>query len=176
MVGRTVIILTIFLLVAGRPILAQDSTHSSTKLERTAWVVGSSMAFSLFDYVGFNFVKGPNHAPLWYRAIQTSVQAGLSYLLYKKLGLNSAISFNLIWLAWGDDIGYYGWASVFNPAAVNSSGIRWENREHNGLRDNHITWAYWTPIGWFRPYKSVIARDALIAQALIGFSVAIVIL
>ena len=164
------------LLLLASPLHAQDSTHASTKLERAAWVVGSSMAFSLFDYVGFNYVKEWDHAPLWYRAIQTSVQVGLSYLLYKTFGLNSAISFNLIWLSWGDDIGYYGWANVFNPAATNSNGVPWENREGNGLRSNHITWAYWTPIGWFRPYKSLIARDALVTQALVGFAISIAIL
>ncbi len=144
-----------------------------TKLERVAWVTGASLAFSLFDYVGYNIVRENNRAPDWYRILQVSIQCGLSYFLLRECGLPSAISFNLIWWTWGDDIGYNGWANLINPRAHDG---HWENREHNGLRDNEITWAYWTPIGMLRPYKSRIPRDVLIPQAIIGFSVAVAIL
>ncbi len=40
---------------------AQDTT--STKLERAGYVVGSSLAFSLIDYVGYSLVRKANYGP-----------------------------------------------------------------------------------------------------------------
>ncbi len=140
----------------------------SARLERTAYVLGSSLAFSLFDYVGYGLVRKNNQAPLSYRLLQVSVQAAISYFLYKQCGLSSAITFNLMWWTWCDDISFYGWGNLLNP-----SWPPWENRTHNGLMGRQIDWAYWTPIGLTRPWKSLIARDVLVAQAAIGFSVSI---
>ena len=152
---------------------AQDTT--STKLERAGYVVGSSLAFSLIDYVGYSLVRKANYGPGpgWYRLFEGAVQAGVSYFLYKECGLSSAISFNLIWWTWGMDFEWYGWANLLNPA---SDGERWENRTHNGLQGREISWAGWTPIGLLRPQGSLIARDALITQAIVGFSVSVALL
>jgi hypothetical protein len=161
----------VLLLASG--LRAQDTT----RLARYEYVIGASLAFSLADYVGYSLARVYNvdgHAAWWYHAISSSVQIAISYLLYEKFGLPSTIAFNLIWWSWCDDIGYYGWADLINPGKQ-SVGV-WENREGNGLRDNHITWAGWTPIGLLRPQGSLIARDALITQAVIGFSISMAIL
>jgi len=148
---------------------AQDST----RLERFEYVLGASAAFSLLDYIGFNLDVRQLHNTQWvYHGIQGLAQAAITYFLYKTCGLSSAISFNLIWWTWGDDLGYYGWAYAINPASHGS----WENRVFNGLQCDQINWAYWTPIGLMRPPSALIARDALVAQAVIGFSVSMGIL
>ncbi|MDP4199691.1 MAG: hypothetical protein Q8922_03710 [Bacteroidota bacterium] len=170
---RSFEVILLVLLCFGSPSRAQDSA----RFARLGYVIGASVAFSLADYVGYSLARVDNvngHAPIWYRLIESSVQAGMSYLLYEKFGLPSTIAFNLIWWTWGDDLGYYGWANALNPGKQ-SVGV-WENREGNGLRSNHITWASWTPIGVLRPPGSLIARDALIAQAMVGFSVSMAIL
>jgi hypothetical protein len=167
-----VIALLVFLIFSSRS-RAQDSL----RFERIGYVVGASLAFSLADYIGYNFARVDDvndHAAWWYHAIQISIQSAISYVLYEKFGLPSAIAFNLIWWSWGDDLAYYGWADLINPPRP--PGSLWENREHNGLRDNHIVWAGWTPIGLLRPQGSLIARDALVSQAMIGLSVSIAIL
>ena len=96
---------------------------------------------------------------------------GTSYLLYDQLGLPSAVAFNMMWWSWCDDLGFYGWANAIDPPRP--PGSEWENRDFNGLKQNHITWAYWTPIGLLRPKGAVIARDALIGQAAVGATISI---
>lgn len=147
---------------------------NTTKLERVSYVIGASLAFSLFDYVAFNAVvfapSNTDHSvPFAYRAVQASVQTALSYFLYKQVGLSSTVSFNLIWWTWGDDFGWYGWCNLINPAAP------WYNRSFNGLQTNGITWAGWTPIGLLRKQKTVISRDVLVSQSVIGFSLSMLI-
>ncbi len=145
-----------------------DSVQSKSKLEKAAFVIGSSLAFSLFDYIGYNLTryesKGTNVA---YRILQGTVQAGISYFLYKECGLSSAISFNLIWLTWGDDFGFYGWAYTTRIYPW------WDN---SGILHPDISWAGWTPVGLLRKQGSPIARSTLIGQAIIGFMVSIAIL
>ncbi len=141
----------------------------STKLENGGYVLGATLLFSLFDYVGYNLVRGNNKAPFSYRILQTTVQAAITYFLYKECGINSAVSFNLIWWTWGTDIGYYGWANALNP------GWARDNRVNNGLQQREITWAWWTPIGLLRKKDSPIARSSLIAQAIVGFSLSVAI-
>ncbi|SRR5579883_144604 len=170
-------VVVIVLVVLPVMLRAQDTPYSAPELtlfERAGYVAGTSLVFSFADYVGYNAVRVNNQAPLWYRISQIGLQAGLSYLLYRICGLSSAIAFNVIWWTWGDDIAYYGWADLINPAR--GPGSEWENREHNGLRDNQITWAYWTPIGLLRPMGSRIPRDVLIPQAIVGLSVSMAIL
>jgi hypothetical protein len=145
-----------------------EDSLKPNKLERTAYVLGSSLAFSLFDYIGFNMTRYNSHASvIAFRILQAGLQTGLSYFLYKKCGLNSAIAFNLIWLTWGDDWGFYGWAYTtrFYP---------WE--DNSGFRGGTVSWAGWTPIGLLRKKGSLIAVDALVAQAIIGLSISIAIL
>ncbi|HZK75703.1 MAG TPA: hypothetical protein VFD13_02235 [Candidatus Kapabacteria bacterium] len=149
---------------------AQDTT--TTKLERAAYVVGAGLTFSLLDYVGYSLVRNGNRGPGWYRVLEGTVQAGISYFLYKECGLSSAVSFNLIWWTWGLDLGWYGWSNLINPA----SNGRWENRTWSGLHLREINWAGWTPIGLLRPQGSNIARDALIWQSVVGLAISIAIL
>jgi hypothetical protein len=158
----------------------QDSTKTdgAQRLERIEYVVGASLAFSLFDYVGYNLVRTNSSSPSWYRLLEGTVQTAISYFLYKECGLSSVISFNLIWWTWGDDMAYYGWTNLLNPASPNrlNPDSDWENRTNSGLKIRDIGWAGWTPIGLTRPQGSNIARSTLIAQAVIGLSVSIGIL
>jgi hypothetical protein len=147
---------------------------NTTKLERVSYVIGASLAFSLFDYVGFNYVvfhpsNTARTVPFGYRIAQAGVQTALSYFLYKQVGLSSTVSFNLIWWTWGDDFGWYGWCNLLNPAHP------WYNRSFNGLQTNGITWAGWTPVGLLRRQGTVISRDVLVTQSVIGFSLAMII-
>ncbi len=143
---------------------AQDST----RLNRYESVIGVTIAFSLFDYIGWNLDVNIHHNPVWiFRGIQVLAQAAISYFLYKTCGLNSAIAFNLIWWTWGDDLAFYGYQLGINM------GSPWPNRTYrNDLQVNQITWAGWTPIGMMRSPGSVIARSALYGQAVVGFSIA----
>jgi hypothetical protein len=169
----------VFLLVMiamNSPARGQDTTASKSKLDRIEYVGASGLTFSILDYVGFSLVrKGNNQAPVWYRLLEGTVQTAISYLLYKECGLSSAISFNLIWWTWGLDFGWYGWANLLNPSTNFANG-RWENRSWNGLQGREISWAGWTPIGLLRPRGSLIARDALIWQSILGFAISITIL
>ncbi len=162
---RYLLFLGLLLATSHTTLHAQDST----RLQRYEYVVGASLAFSLLDYVGFNLdINIHDNSKVVYRSLQALTQVAISYFLYKTCGLNSAIAFNLIWWTWGDDLGFYGYQMAFNMARP------WPNRTYrNDLRDNHITWAGWTPIGLLRPSGSVIARDALYGQAVIGFSIAL---
>ena len=182
---KIILFLTLFLSLAVLPAKAQSwTTQDSTKtdgaqrLERIEYVVGASLAFSLFDYVGYNLVRTNSSSPSWYRLLEGTVQTAISYFLYKECGLSSVISFNLIWWTWGDDMAYYGWTNLLNPASPNrlNPDSDWENRTNSGLKIRDIGWAGWTPIGLTRPQGSNIARSTLIAQAVIGLSVSIGIL
>jgi hypothetical protein len=157
-----------FLDSIGKP--ASIISRDSNKLERIAYVVGGSLSFSLLDFLGFNLTEGHKSARSVYRVIQVTSQAAITYFLYKKFGLSSAISFSLIWWTWGDDLGFYGWTNLINPANP------WFNRLDNGLHGNQVTWAGWTPIGLTRRQGTVIDKYTLFAQTLIGFSISIAIL
>src|SRR5207302_4154835 len=163
-----VIIMIVLLAHSAR---AQDST----RLQRIGYVVGASLAFSLADYIGFNLLKQADHvnpdyhAPLLFRLTEGMAQAAFSYFLYKYIGLNSAIAFNLMWWTWCDDFAYYGWGYV--------TGIfPWESAHESGLRFNHYTTAGWTPIGLLRPQGSSIAKSALLAQSAVGLTISMAIL
>ncbi|MFI5264273.1 MAG: hypothetical protein ACHQM6_07145, partial [Candidatus Kapaibacterium sp.] len=147
-----------------------ESAKHLSRIERIGYVCGASLAFSLFDYIGANSTKFSDPGRAVYRVIEVTVQTGISYFLYKKCGLSSAISFNLIWWTWGDDIAYYGWAYALNPKRP------WEGRYYNGLQSDGISWAGWTPIGLTRKQKSLIDKATLLTQAMIGFSISIAIL
>jgi hypothetical protein len=163
---------TLSLLMATN-VLGQDST----RLKRIEYVLGASLTFSLIDYIGYNLVRRQEGSPFWYRCIEATEQTAISYFLYKECGLSSVISFNLIWWTWGDDLGYYGWTNLFNPASPNAlNSFVWENRTNSGLLLSDINWAGWTPIGLVRPQGSWIARNALVAQAIIGLSISMAIL
>ncbi|MFI5202250.1 MAG: hypothetical protein ACHQNE_07675, partial [Candidatus Kapaibacterium sp.] len=81
----SLVILTLMMSYASSH--AQDTTRA--KLERAGYVVGSSLAFSLGDYVAFNLIKqshGGNlaEAPVAFRLIEGVMQAAITYLLYKQ--------------------------------------------------------------------------------------------
>jgi hypothetical protein len=161
---KRVILILVIILSFSTLARAQDST----RLERIGYVLGSSALFGLADYFAWNTIHHPR-VFLPYRLVQGTVQAAITYFLYRKFGLSSAISFTCLWWSWCDDLGYYGWANALNS-------FSWEGRTWNGLHDTEIDWAGWTPIGLLRPQGSLIARNALIAQAVIGFSVSLAIL
>ena len=148
-------------------------------LVKAAYVVGASLAFSLFDYVGYSFTRPEGEhftrrdpALLSvYRVLQVAVQSAITYFLYKECGLSSAISFNLIWWTWGDDLAFNGWGYLFDPVYP-----PWANRENNDLRGNAVKWAGWTPIGLTRRQGTIIPTDVLIPQAIVGFSISMAIL
>jgi hypothetical protein len=159
-------VIAIFVIVLS--FSSQTRAQDSTRLERYGYVIGASLAFSLLDYVGFNLdlYKHNNNSLFVYHSIESLTGAAITYFLYKTCGLSSALSFDLIWWTWGDDLGFYGYQDAFNIAS-------WRNRTaHNDLKNNQITWAGWTPIGLLRPQGSVIARSALYGQVAIGFSIA----
>jgi hypothetical protein len=163
---KSIALATLLLVAVSTVSMAQDST----RLERYEYVIGSSLAFSMFDYLGFNYlVRTVNTSPIVYHIIQGAVQAAISYFLYEQLGLTSAISFNLLWWSWCDDLAYFGWANVLNS-------FSWEDRTENGFRFHQMASAGFTPIGLLRAPHSYIARDALIAQAAVGLSVSMAIL
>lgn len=145
------------------------------RIERYEYVLGSTLAFSLGDYIDYNMLKAynvgdhPYNAPIAFRIIEVTLQAAISYFLYKECGLSSAISFNLIWWTWGDDFAYYGWGQLL-------SWFPWESRAQSGLRFTEYNSAGWTPIGLLRPQGSSIAKSTLVAQAVIGLSVSMAII
>lgn len=139
-----------------------ESAKDRTKIERIGYVCGASLAFSLFDYIGYNLVRDDHNAVFYYRILETAIGSALTYFLYKECGINSAISFDLIWWTWGDDLGYYGWANLL--------------KSRYGFKLQSVTWAGWTPIGLTRKKNSIIDNATLTIQAMIGFSISIGIL
>ncbi len=173
-------------LVAMRA-MAQDSTRTvgeqhpagELRLKRYELVVGSGLAFSLVDYLGYNiFVTSDQTrttAILALHLFNIAFGGAINYFLYKTCGLPSAISFDLIWWTWGLDLGFSGWGDVINPA------YPWINRTESSLNTAHwhsnsIDWAGWTPIGLLRKQGSPIALSSLYAQAIVGFSISMAIL
>jgi hypothetical protein len=169
---KTPVIALLLTLLLISSIRAQDST----RLERVEYVLGASAAFSLIDFLGFNITRNnfdtrPGHSALEiYHLVESSLGVAIDYLLYEKFGIPTAISFDLLWWTWVDDLGFYGWTNLINPPAPSY------NRTNNGLQGTSIDWAGWTPIGLLRPQGSGIARSSLIAQAVVGFSISIAIL
>jgi hypothetical protein len=182
---RIILLLTLFLSLAVLPAKAQSwTTQDSTKtageqrLERYELVIGSALAFSLVDYIGYNIFVTSNPAKTQQNFLLHIFDAAfggtINYFLYKTCGLSSAISFDLLWWTWGLDLGFSGWGDVINPA------YPWINRTETSLNTskwgNSVNWAGWTPIGLVRPTHSSIALNTLYAQAIIGFSVSMAIL
>lgn len=162
-------VLTLLLAVA---LCSASRAQDSTRVQRYEYVIGATIAYSLFDWVGWNLDVNINNNPVWiYRSVQILTQAAISYFLYKTCGLSSSVAFNLIWWTWGDDLAFYGYQYAFNV------GHPWPNRTYrDDIGGNQITWAGWTPIGLLRPQGSTIARNALFGQAAIGLTVALGIL
>lgn len=141
--------------------------------EKILWLTGASLTFSAFDYLGYNITKDETGvAPTSYRIVQTLLQLGITYVLYEKCGLPTAIGFNLIWWTFGDDLLYYGYGAMI----PNGRGGRFEDR--NSF-DNVTTYgahhAWWTPVGLLRTKYDRIPGNTLIAQSLIGMGLAMTI-
>lgn len=172
----------ILLLLSAVSLPAQERTDTTTTirdgtaitppgaLEKSVWLLGASVLFAGFDYVGFNATRQHPTALKVYRVLQVLTQSALTWLLYEQMGLPTAIGFNLIWWTFGDDFLYYGYAELVNP------GHPWESRGDlgRGVMSNHCTWAYWTPIGIARGMRrnDPIAGNTLVAQALTGLALA----
>ncbi len=168
------VFITLLVLLTLRVSIGRTQDTTSTRLERYGVVLGASLTFALGDYIGFNLLKKAHGeqgftAPLFFRIAEGITQAAITYFLYKECGLSSAISFNLIWWTWGDDFAYYGWGQLL-------SWFPWESRAQSGLRFTEYNSAGWTPIGLVRPQGSWIAKNALVAQAVIGLSVSMAII
>src|ERR1017187_1771536 len=105
-----------------------DSTTSDQvkPLERYECVIGSCLAFSLVDYLGYNIlVKSNPYATtkiIALHVLDIAFGGAINYFLYKTCGLSSAISFDFIWWTWGLDLGFSGWGDVINPPSP------WVNR------------------------------------------------
>jgi len=147
-----------FLLLLLALIFTTGLSAQPSTTKKLLWLTGSSAVFSLFDYVGYNATKGSTV----YRISQAVVQIGLTYLLYKQLGISSAIAFNVIWWTWGLDLLYYQWGRILPPYDILEKG-------------KQVTWAHFTPVGIFRGSGNAIAHNTLIAQSLFGFVIAVTI-
>jgi hypothetical protein len=165
--GYTILIFGVAILL-----ILNDSAKAqahSTRLQRYESVIGSCLAFSLLDYVGYNIIVTPNRRSsmsiVSLHLFDAAFGGAINYFLYKTCGLPSAISFDLIWWTWGLDLGFSGWGDAIDPATP------WVNRTNSSLNTNSVTWAGWTPIGLFRKQGTVIDKYALYAQAMVGFSI-----
>ncbi|HZK75705.1 MAG TPA: hypothetical protein VFD13_02245 [Candidatus Kapabacteria bacterium] len=167
-------LLILSLLLLTVPYHRAQAQADTSRLDRYAYVLGSSLVFSLVDYIGYNLLKKAHgeqgfKAPASYRIAEGLSQAAITYFLYSVCGLKSAIAFNLIWWTWNDDFAYYEWEQLLDF-------FPWDHRSGSGLRFREYNSAGWTPIGLTRPQGSMIARSTLIAQAVIGFSISMPIL
>ena len=160
-----------FLLFFPFSLSAQDSVQvnqviSKSAVEKILFLTGASLLYAGLDYVGYNSTRYDPTGLLCYRVFQVAMQVAISYFLYKEFGLPTAIGFNIIWWTFGDDLLYYGYASLINP------GGKWESRNSfpDNVMANHTTWAYWTPLGILRGMNRSrpIAGNTLLAQALLG--------
>lgn len=138
-------------------------------------VVGASVAFSLFDYVGFNIARKHDKVGL-YRPLQIAAQAGLTFWLKEKLGWKTAGAFNALWWTFNHDLMYYGWAQLLNP------GNGWDSAPaFKGLLEDKVTWAWWTPAGLVNmlgkgTMKDPIKGKTLLVQAGVGAVIALTLL
>jgi hypothetical protein len=157
---------------AAEPQSAIDTATPSlgTKL---LYLGGASLLFSGFDYFGYNLTRRNPSALIVYRVLQVLTQGAITWFLYDKMGLPTAVSFNVLWWTFCCDFLYYGYAEVINP------GHPWESRGdlRNGVFRNDATWAYWTPVGISRGMKrdKGIPGETLVAQSLVGLALALTI-
>ncbi|MCZ7554817.1 MAG: hypothetical protein M5R41_00260 [Bacteroidia bacterium] len=160
---------------SGMDSLRSEALATSTPdaTEKLLWLTGATLSYAMFDYVGFNLVRDNSSALPFFRVIQALVQAGITWILYEKLGLPTATAFNLVWWTWGTDAMFYGYTELFNV------GGSWKGRGvfRSDILDNNCKWASWTPVGMLRGMDSSrpIAGDTLLAQFLVGAAAAVTI-
>ena len=147
-----------------------ENDSTSTRAERLEYVLGASAAFGLFDYVGINLAhdlfrhSSIDRVNAGYHVALGLVGAALNYFLWRRLGLPSALSFDVLWWSWTNDFAYMAWANVLNPASP------WPNRTTERFTQT-ICCAGWTPVGLLQGYKSSLPRSTLIAQSAFGIGV-----
>jgi hypothetical protein len=137
--------------------------HSQSAWEKAAWVSGSVAALGIYDYIGYNLTSDHPTALGVYRVSFVLVQAGLTYLLYEKFGLPSAIGLNLIWWTFGVDMTFYGISEISPIRDHGWSGPgSWESDSRYG-----VPHAGWTPVGLIRG-GGRIPRNTIVAQSIVG--------
>lgn len=150
-------------LVAVLLAVPPSPAHAQIKLENAAWVGGSVITLGVVDYIGYNLTYQNPTALTIYRVGFVLAQAAITWFLYEKCGLSSAIGFNLIWWTFGVDMVYYGTAEISPIRADGWAGPgAWTEDSHNG-----VVHARWTPIGLLRGNERVPA-NTVIAQSIIG--------
>ena len=143
--------------------------------DRLLYLGGAAMGLALFDYIGYNLARasGEHGNLVVYRVLQGLAQLAVSWLLYEKLGLPSAIGFNVPWWTWGLDAIFYGYTELFNV------GGSWSGRGAfaSDILGNNCYWASWTPVGLAQGAdpKKKIAGDTIIAQSILGAILAVTI-
>lgn len=143
-------------------LLLASPLYTQSRWEKAAWVSGSAVALGVYDYIGYNLTSSDPTALGIYRVSFVLLQAGLTYLLYEKFGLPSAIGFNLIWWTFGVDMVYYGISEV-SPIRGGWHGPgSWDEDSRNG-----IAHAEWTPVGLLRS-NGHIPRNTIVAQSITG--------
>jgi hypothetical protein len=155
---RIVVYLFLLLIVSS----SLGRAQKASPWEKAAWVAGSTIALGVYDYIGYNLTNADPTALGIYRVSFVLVQAGVTYLLYDKFGLPSAIAINLIWWTFGVDMVFYGLSEV-SPLGGRWTGPgSWEEDSRNGIKH-----AGWTPVGLLRG-GGRIPRDTMIAQTIAG--------
>ncbi len=156
---------TALLLLTALSAQAQDQKPSPW--EKAAWVAGSAVALGLYDYIGYNLTSANPTSEGIYRVSFVLVQAGVTYILYKKFGLPSAIAINLIWWTFGVDMVFYGISEISPLGRPFSGPGSWQEDSRSG-----ITHAAWTPVGLIRG-GGRIPGDTIVAQSIIGAAIGI---
>lgn len=164
---------------AGQPRIQVEGELSEVaapdEQERLLYLGGAAMGLALFDYLGYNLARasGEHGNLVVYRVLQGLAQLAVSWLLYEKLGLPSAIGFNVLWWTWGLDAIFYGYTELFNV------GGSWSGRGAfaSDILGNNCYWASWTPVGLAQGAdpKKKIAGDTIIAQSILGAILAVTI-
>ena len=145
-------------------ILLPQSVRSQTALEKAAWVGGATVVLGVYDYVGYNLTASNSTTLTGYRVSFFLLQAALTYILYEKFGLPSAIGLNLIWWTFGVDMVYYGICELNNNPSGNWAGKgSWTSDSRTGIGHAH-----WTPLGILRGGTGRISGDTIIAQSVAG--------
>ena len=135
--------------------------------ENALWVTGGVLAFGTFDYLVVGLFR-PDHENI-YKFVQYAAQAGITYFLYKKCGLSSAIGFNLIWWTYGADMVYYGICELRGP----THDLRWPGAGAYARDMVHgNSFVGWTPVGLLRGARAVenhpVPNNTVVAQSLAG--------
>ena len=165
--GAVCILVVILLGVVGQTCPAQEA------LEKVAWMTGGTVVLGVYDYFGYNLARHDPTALTLYRVSFVVAQAAITYILYRKFGLPTAIGFNLIWWTFGTDMVYYGVCeSNPNPSHAWPGRGAWAGESRNG-----ITHAYWTAVGLLRGANPgvPIAGDTIVAQSIVGLALGITI-